>query len=68
MTVKAIHLFVYEDRHGIWEMLGLPNVPNATTHTQFQNQLTTTEDGNKLNFSILVLNSCFFYEDFVIFS
>ena len=50
MTAKSIHLFVYEGRHGIWEMLGLLNVPNATTCTQFQNQLTTTEYGNSLKY------------------
>lgn len=48
MSVKAIHLFVHENRHEIWEKLGLPSVKNSTTCTTFQIQQTTNEDGNSL--------------------
>jgi len=52
MTVKAIHLFVYEGRHFIWEKLGLPSVKPPSSCTSPQKQLTPNEDGNKLYFSV----------------
>jgi len=48
MTVKAIHLFVYEGRHGIWEKLGLPCVKIPSSCTSIEKQLTPNEDGNSL--------------------
>jgi len=48
MTIKAIHLFVYEGRHGIWEKLGLPSVKTPSSYTSIEKQLTPNEDGNCL--------------------